>query len=438
MSLTKASFSMITGAYFNVLDYGAKGDGTTDDTVAIQAAIEAAQASAKPIYIPAGNYLVTDTLTVYNGTQITGDTNFSYGAGYGRPVYATTITFSPTSSKDLFNYAWKGSGPGKIFHTSIENLYMTGNANANNGLKLNSVIYAKFANLTFESFSVGVYCNATLNNRYENIFITGATYVGVHYAGNAETTDTWEQCTFFGCPVGVRFDAVSVAVRFNSCLWEQITYYGIDISSRSQSIMVSNAYCEDVPYGSSPATDGCMFRIGKTTGDTVADVQNHLIVIGGDFNGRNAGIAGAGLFNVGVCWGIYAGGFVANRWPYIIATDPTLTNPNSIVLGGYQGIGWSNNIDNLTKVCGFFANGVLNTGAFNESANFFNVSVNSLTSAAGFYNTSADVAWLAGVGSPEGAVVAPIGSLWSRTDGGAGTSLYVKQSGTGNTGWVAK
>ena len=29
-------------------------------------------------------------------------------------------------------------------------------------------------------------------------------------------------------------------------------------------------------------------------------------------------------------------------------------------------------------------------------------------------------------------------SLYSRTDGGAGTSLYVKESGTGNTGWVAK
>lgn len=46
--------------------------------------------------------------------------------------------------------------------------------------------------------------------------------------------------------------------------------------------------------------------------------------------------------------------------------------------------------------------------------------------------------WRAGSGSPEGSVTAPIGSIYSRTDGGASTSLYVKESGTGNTGWVAK
>lgn len=44
----------------------------------------------------------------------------------------------------------------------------------------------------------------------------------------------------------------------------------------------------------------------------------------------------------------------------------------------------------------------------------------------------------AGVGSPEGVVSARIGSLYQRTDGDAATSLYVKESGTGNTGWVAK
>lgn len=46
--------------------------------------------------------------------------------------------------------------------------------------------------------------------------------------------------------------------------------------------------------------------------------------------------------------------------------------------------------------------------------------------------------WSSGTGTPEGVVTANIGSIFSRTDGGAGTSFYVKESGTGNTGWVAK
>lgn len=41
-------------------------------------------------------------------------------------------------------------------------------------------------------------------------------------------------------------------------------------------------------------------------------------------------------------------------------------------------------------------------------------------------------------GSPEGVITAAIGSTCTRVDGGAGTTLYVKESGTGNTGWVAK
>lgn len=46
--------------------------------------------------------------------------------------------------------------------------------------------------------------------------------------------------------------------------------------------------------------------------------------------------------------------------------------------------------------------------------------------------------WASGAGSPEGVLTANIGSLYSRLDGGSGTTLYVKESGTGATGWVAK
>jgi hypothetical protein len=55
-----------------------------------------------------------------------------------------------------------------------------------------------------------------------------------------------------------------------------------------------------------------------------------------------------------------------------------------------------------------------------------------------FHTTETGVNWGSGSGSPEGVRTAPVGSLYTRTDGGSNTTLYVKESGTGNTGWVAK
>jgi hypothetical protein len=40
--------------------------------------------------------------------------------------------------------------------------------------------------------------------------------------------------------------------------------------------------------------------------------------------------------------------------------------------------------------------------------------------------------------TPEGAVTAPPGSVYFRRTGGGVTTLYVKETGTGNTGWIAK
>jgi len=55
---------MIDGAPVNVLDYGAVGDGTTDDTAAIQAAITSVSATGGTVYFPTGKYLVTAKITV--------------------------------------------------------------------------------------------------------------------------------------------------------------------------------------------------------------------------------------------------------------------------------------------------------------------------------------------------------------------------------------
>lgn len=63
MALTKAHNRLIAGAPVSVIDFGAKGDGVTDDLAAFNAARNAAAATSKAIYIPATQYYyrLTDT-----------------------------------------------------------------------------------------------------------------------------------------------------------------------------------------------------------------------------------------------------------------------------------------------------------------------------------------------------------------------------------------
>lgn len=56
----------------NVKEYGAKGDGVTDDTAAIQAAIDAVALANKMLFIPSGNYLITSAVQVSKTLHIKG------------------------------------------------------------------------------------------------------------------------------------------------------------------------------------------------------------------------------------------------------------------------------------------------------------------------------------------------------------------------------
>ncbi len=56
-----------------------------------------------------------------------------------------------------------------------------------------------------------------------------------------------------------------------------------------------------------------------------------------------------------------------------------------------------------------------------------------------FLDVSGNNAFItSGSGTPEGVVTGSVGCVFMRLDGGASTTLYVKESGVGNTGWVAK
>lgn len=66
MALTKVSYSMIDGAPVNVIDYGASPNATTLENTA---AITAALATGKSVYIPEGNYSVAPITTPVSGAE---------------------------------------------------------------------------------------------------------------------------------------------------------------------------------------------------------------------------------------------------------------------------------------------------------------------------------------------------------------------------------
>jgi hypothetical protein len=85
MSLTKVTYSMIDGAAVNVQDYGAKGDGVTDDTTAIQTALD----TGAIVVLPKGDYLISSTLTTVSAG--------TYPVGYGQKIVSDGATLTAAS-----------------------------------------------------------------------------------------------------------------------------------------------------------------------------------------------------------------------------------------------------------------------------------------------------------------------------------------------------
>jgi len=84
MALTKVHNRMIEGSEANLKDFGAVGDGLTDDTSAVQAAFNSGYTR---IHAPAGNYLVSDLTCDTRGMILFGDgieaTIFKYSGSSG-------------------------------------------------------------------------------------------------------------------------------------------------------------------------------------------------------------------------------------------------------------------------------------------------------------------------------------------------------------------
>lgn len=119
--------------------YGAVGDGVTNDTAALQLAIDETSANGRWLYIPAGTYKLTASLVVNGGVKIVADGTdtrlIQYGAGV--PVMylggANNVIRSiqleqdvmPTSSGDAFKRGENGIEIDDLYFSKFEDIHIT-------------------------------------------------------------------------------------------------------------------------------------------------------------------------------------------------------------------------------------------------------------------------------------------------------------------------
>jgi len=197
MSLTKVSYSMIAGASVNVLDYGAVGDGVTNNATAFLNAIEACRVlnNSKGVrvelVIPEGNYLVTFAKSQSNTDPYTSIAaksfyHFQQGNGAGQwnahdPQFSGPIDYgfnilgqgTVVILTDGDNNSWFFSHT-SYFSFAVENITFRSadETKTTHGFAHVQLVHSTWTNVGFENYQNGVahYLGNSTNNYFYQYF----------------------------------------------------------------------------------------------------------------------------------------------------------------------------------------------------------------------------------------------------------------------------
>jgi pectate lyase-like protein len=214
---------------YDVATFGAQGDGTADDSNAIQAAIDAANSrGGGTIVFPAGTFRITRALTIYSQIVFR-------GAG----MRATVIRRSPGGSYPLLKspgYDPPTGEPAPIFTWSLQNLTLDGNRDAGalgNGIQVYSAGYSLFNVSIANCSGRGLWgefhpddppIGDILEAQLVNVWVHHCTAGGIYWNGPKDSQ--WVNIVVYLCgpPTG------------------DSTTRGVEVQSHSHGLRVSNGH----------------------------------------------------------------------------------------------------------------------------------------------------------------------------------------------------
>jgi hypothetical protein len=423
----------------SVKDFGVAGDGTTDDTTKIQAAIDTVGAAGGgSLFFPRGIYQVSSPIKVrYDYVALQGEVTgqpFTFGAAtQGGTIIRAKSGFSgshivqiaqDSPTRYLVNCAIQNIAVGGFNATSANGIYwMVTNGFIRNCFLSGMGVGIKTEGLGFGGLLAPYDCfisdtkiqsvegngiefyNNSSDFRLTNVIVTDTGANGIYFDATADEV-AGPGTQMLGCYI---YTCVGKAVYAKSP-W-QMEFFGNRFMDCNGGI-----YMDTSPAnfgGAGFKIVGNVFRNCSVDTDNTTDAINITMdnVVRGGLISDNSFYTDAGLVNTSY-----------NRMRYGI--NIANSNMNNVTIGPMsQGY--------VTAATSCFGTAPINDAGTNT------VIAGGLDSGLKLLNKYGNgVMDLTGTGDPEGAVTAPVGSIFRRSDGGADSTIYIKESGSGDTGWV--
>lgn len=195
---------------YDVTHYGATGDGTTNDTAAIQAALTACAATGGSVFFPAGTYLVSSPLVIdtSSGSAATAPKVSLLGEGAGG-----SIIFGAAGAYDLLTFVGGTSGAAMHSHQSLAGLTLLKEDSQGTVLGLSNVAFFEGEALHIRGGALGVYGVDVLSTNFRACQILWAAVGGVRMERSAVSDG------FQSGPNAVVFDSCAIGNNAEYGAW---------------------------------------------------------------------------------------------------------------------------------------------------------------------------------------------------------------------------